>query len=611
MAARPHRPAGRRSTLSTKAISDRELTQEARARELLDNLEAHAAGLERRSFVGIHSSHTKDDDVENAREGRYRMGSKVQELRPPVDWADRPYLEGDEAAFRLNCFFFADPLMHADVSDDVTASLLESMAELYEDWIEQNPSVDPPKRHKYAWYDHAAAARLVHLTHLLRESARLGVLTPEQRRRLAASAIEHVDFLMDEENYQPNHNHGLFSDAGLHLAADAVSTLPESAEWASVASERFRTTLARTVEVDEGVHLEHSPFYQLVMRRALERFGSTGLLPEVELEALLERMDQATAWMTSPDGTLPMIGDTSAGADPDPPARERVAGCSGLKAFPKSGYAMVRDGGSYLFVTAAFHSAAHKHSDDLSYCLYESGRLLIGDAGNAGYEYEGAARQFCVSPGAHSGIGIDSYTWIHDPRGAAGSGIVATGSIEDTHAILAENPRIAPDDRVARRLVVYRPGRALAVVDEVEAHEDEVVERYLQLSPELSATVLSGGEVEILGDAERVAWLATLEEEGGAPDSVSALRGRTNPPMGGLFFPEIEQVEACTTVALSRYGGGMFGYMLSLGDSASKPTPALAEGRLAGADAELVLTGMGEGPLAVRLEGDALTLSRR
>jgi hypothetical protein len=42
-----------------------------------------------------------------------------------------------------------------------------------------------------------------------------------------------------------------------------------------------------------------------------------------------------------------------------------------------------------------------------------------------------------------------------------------------------------------------------------------------------------------------------------------------------------------------------------------EPAPAWADGRLAGPNAELVLTGMDEGALAVRLAGDALALSRR
>jgi hypothetical protein len=596
--------------LSLGRVSKREGSQESRAAALLEALDEKAAGLEPRAFVGIHASHPRQGDFDAAREGRFRVGGELRPLRRPVDWSRQPYEESDEGAFLLNCFFFADPVMAADVSDDLRASLFPSLAALFEDWIEQNPRCGHPSPHKYAWYDHSAAARLVHLTHLLRESTRLGWLDQGQREALAGSAIEHVDYLLADENYEHGHNHGMFSDAALYLAADALTFVLESEEWVAVASARFRETVEQTIETSEGVHLEHSPFYQLVVRAALERFGSRGLLPESELEPLLERMDEATAWMTAPDGTLPTIGDTPAGVEPARAVHEEAARSSGLRAFPRSGYCMVRDGGSYLFVTAAFHSQAHKHADDLSYCLYEQGRLLVGDSGNPGYDYESAARQFCVSPAAHSGIGLDSYTWISDPRGASGSGLLASGSLDDTHAILAENGRIAPDNRTARRLFIYRPGRALAVIDELWAAEEEAVERYLQLSPELSVTVLDSGAVEIAREGSRVAWLAPFEEEGGAPDSVSALRGRTSPPMGGLFFPQVDQPEASTTVVLSRYGGGTFGYLLSLGSGEREPDPAWVEGGLADRSTEVVVTGLGSGEIVVRLEGDSLSLTR-
>jgi hypothetical protein len=80
--------------------------------------------------------------------------------------------------------------------------------------------------------------------------------------------------------------------------------------------------------------------------------------------------------------------------------------------------------------------------------------------------------------------------------------------------------------------------------------------------------------------------------------------------MGGLFFPEIEQVEACTTVVLSRYGGGMFGYLLSLAPGAGQPAAVWAEGSLSGADAELALSGMDGGDLTIRLADGDLALSR-
>lgn len=81
--------------------------------------------------------------------------------------------------------------------------------------------------------------------------------------------------------------------------------------------------------------------------------------------------------------------------------------------------------------------------------------------------------------------------------------------------------------------------------------------------------------------------------------------------MGGLSFPKIEQVEACTTVVLSRYGGGMFGYLLSLAPDRDEPALAWADGQLGGPDAEVTLTGMVESPLVMRLSGEALALSRR
>jgi hypothetical protein len=289
--------------------------------------------------------------------------------------------------------------------------------------------------------------------------------------------------------------------------------------------------------------------------------------------------------------------------------QDAAAKTRGLRAFPRSGYCAVHQDDSYLILTAGFHSEGHKHADDLSFCLYEDGRMLVVDSGNPGYDYASAARQYCVSPSAHSGIAVDSYTWIRDPRGGAGSGFVASGSLGDWYAILAQNPRIAPDDRVARRLLLYRPAASLVVIDEVEASGEEVVERYLQLAPELNATVLTTGSVEV-GNEEgtTVAVVTPFVDEEGEPDSVSAIRGRTTAPLGGLFFPQFEVCEACTTVALSRHGGGLLGYAMSLGPEA-EGEEAAATGTLSGGDAQVTITGVGPSPLEVRVQGTELALS--
>ena len=557
----------------------------------------------------MHSPKSPGGEIDPAAEGQFWVGGELRDLNPPVDWSEEPYAEGDEYAFFLNCFIFADTVLVTDASEDLFERILEVLAGIYLDWIEQNPQVDHPNAHKYAWYDHAAAARLVHLAYLLREAVRTGQLDGEQRHALAVSIVEHADYVLSDENYQPNHNHGLFSDAALKLAADELSVVPEAALWAETASRRFRRVVELTVDISEGVHLEHSPFYQLVVRNALARFAPAELLPAEELEALLQRMDEATSWLTAPDGALPPIGDTNVGSRPSPAVQEAATKTRGLRAFPGGGYCAVHEDGSYLILTAAFHSEGHKHADDLSFCLYEGGRMLVVDSGNPGYDYASAARQYCVSPSAHSGIAVDSYTWIRDPRGGAGSGLVANGSLGDCYAILAQNPRIAPDDRVARRLLLYRPGASLVVIDEVDALGDEVVERYVQLAPELNATVMTSGSVQVSDEAgETVAVIAPFIDEEGEPDSVSAVRGRTTAPLGGLFFPQFEVCEACTTVALSRHGGGLLGYAMTLGPEA-ETEEATATGTLAGEGAHVTVTGLAQSPLEVRLQGTELTLS--
>ena len=171
----------------------------------------------------MHSPKSPGGEIDPAAEGQFWVGGELRDLNPPVDWSEEPYAEGDEYAFFLNCFIFADTVLVTDASEDLFERILEVLAGIYLDWIEQNPQVDHPNAHKYAWYDHAAAARLVHLAYLLREAVRTGQLDGEQRHALAVSIVEHADYVLSDENYQPNHNHGLFSDAALKLAADALS----------------------------------------------------------------------------------------------------------------------------------------------------------------------------------------------------------------------------------------------------------------------------------------------------------------------------------------------------------------------------------------------------
>ena len=69
----------------------------------------------------------------------------------------------------------------------------------------------------------------------------------------------------------------------------------------------------------------------------------------------------------------------------------------GLKAFRESGFAMVRQGGSYLATTAGFFNTTHKHADELDFELYDRGLKIVNGPGNYGYDREDQYRDYQLS----------------------------------------------------------------------------------------------------------------------------------------------------------------------------------------------------------------------
>jgi hypothetical protein len=89
------------------------------------------------------------------------------------------------------------------------------------------------------------------------------------------------------------------------------------------------------------------------------------------------------------------------------------------------------------------------------------------------------------------------------------------------------------------------------------------------------------------------------------------IRGRTTEPMGGLIFPQEDRCEPCTTLVLSRRGGGLLAYLLAL-DAQASALPQLPEvaGWLSGESAEVRVAGLPErAQLEIRLDDGALRIA--
>jgi len=559
-----------------------------------------SAGLGAIRFVGVLSASRRPGDIEAALKGRFRIGDQRFRLSPPVDWWLEPYAAPGERGFFQNSFVFADPLL----SDPRFPEVLVPLAEIFTDWLAANPRAGAIHPHRYAWHDHAAAGRIVVMAFVLREGVRRQLLSPALAHTLAAGVLEHAAYLLADENYAAQHNHGFASDAALTLAARSLAPAPQTERWAQVAEGRFTAVLAHMIDAEEALHLEHSPYYHWIIHGALSRFAAAGLFEDQDLARLTHRMEEAGAWLVAPDGTLPPLGDTPSGQRP-PAAAAAGASLSGMRVFSRAGYAVVRAGQSALIVTAAHHPTAHKHADDGSFCLYEQSRPIVLDSGNPGYEYDSPEFRYGTSPAAHATICVDGFDWSRE-NPAYGSGMLAAAERDGLYALLTRNPGAVPGGGVARRVLVYGPGRFLLVIDDVEAGADRQIARNLPLAPDLDASLDGHGGAEISRQGSAVARLIQVPTPGAAPDEMTLTRERRLPEMGGFSFPTPDELQASCDIALVGPGGHPRAYALVLEDTAGE-APFMswsASGHLI----DVEIPGLADLPVAIRIGEDSVEL---
>lgn len=390
------------------------------------------------------------------------------------------------------------------------------------------------------------------MAYLLRAAAVEGAITPHEALELGTNIEDHADWLAKEENYTSGHNHGLFQDAGLFVAARQRPEHPRSECWKAIARSRFADTVGETVAENDGLHLEHSPAYHVNITQLLARFQELGI--GEHLDALVERMRDSAGWLMMPDGRYPQLGDTDLTTVPDWVAT-RAEGLGGLKLFREGGYGVVKHPESYLILAAGYHGRGHKHADELHLSLYDHGRRILVDAGRYGYYYDEPGRQYAESSRAHNGveIGGEGFTW----RGLEpyGSGLLGGGRSGGWYALAAENPLIEERGQAHRRLVLYKPGEQLLVVDKVMLQEPMATSRYFHFAPGLDLVPAANGSLAVVGDGfeGRICDLS-----GGGRVKTRRVAGVREPEVQGYTFPDNRKWAVAPTAVLESAESGRF-----------------------------------------------------
>lgn len=514
--------------------------------------------------------------TEDLLSGWFTVFGKQARLTPPVDWNQDPH--GNRSwRYDLHTLTWLKPLLlrHAEDGDPACLSAARDVLCNWAD-TQLEPTAEVSE---FAWYDMAVGLRAPYFAYVLRASLVADDIDVEDAELLLRAAERHGAELADEARYAAGHNHGLFQDEGLYILGRQLPVLPEATAWRSLALTRLRSTLEQTVNFSEGAHLEHSSAYQFSIAGLVARLAEN-ITEMPELHDLRDRLRRTAAWHVTPANRLAQLGDTD-----DVPAPKWACRAAsklhGLNALFETGQAFVREGDSYLAVSAGYHSSAHKHADDTGFILVENGVTVLGDAGRWGYYEDEPDRVYARSAAAHNVLTVDGGDFDWRLREPYGSGLVAAGEGEGWYAVVVRNPLLDHQGIRHRRVFLYRPGEALLVLDNVHAEDQHEYTRYFHFGPTLEAE--QEGRYAI---AKGEAIAASLSDAMG--DSVVTLvRGQNDPRLGWTYHGDREKVRAWTAV------------IRSTAASALSATSLLLDGKRR----EVQATPIGRNRISVRLNG--------
>jgi len=500
---------------------------------LLGATSAAAAGTSSATAAGVAQDATTVSDpstllrdVPSAASARERVG-RTSDRRLVVngqtltvgadgamDWADRAG-RGRSFLRHLHGHMMVRDLAALALDGDRAAG--ELALKIVDHWQRTNPRSRPA--HAMAWHDETTALRLMSWANLHDALSRTGVAA-SKLAPLESGGRAHADLLLTDAFHSTGNNHGMFQDRGILAWAHSSlgASAPASVRTAATtkASDRLIAYLTSTVSSD-GVHREHSPAYHQVIAGNINRYA--GFYEQIgdqtrttKLTGLRNRMVRYATHVLQPDGTWPLVGDTSlldrpsaalfsdAGYQFSLSAGKQGTAPRELDAyFPAGGYAIMRDGWqtgrTYLHFTAAYHTDYHKHADDLSVWLYHDGELLT-EAGPNGYEYSDPFTEYGYGASAHNGVLLDGHgVPRHDER--YGDVNLLEGRTTGNVATARGHTARLPGNSQWERQVRYdRTARRIVVTDRLTRLGDRVPTLLWHTAPRVTATT-SNGQVKL------------------------------------------------------------------------------------------------------------------
>lgn len=507
-------------------------------------------------------------------------GMRISVANPAVNWSGGNRSRSQQLA--LHQWHHLEPFLihHSRTKCDRCLSICSMhMRHWLAGYDQPNWQIDDDTE-SFVAYGTAVARRLYRLAYVIASAGSDSVLEAGLRR--------HVEWLQNDVHFLAHNNHGVIQSVCQILAATRLPHLTD-ADFLRQGVSRLHALLQHQFSAKEGIHLEHSPGYHLMVTRLLTALlPIDGILTPHE-KRLIRRALIACRWMTMATGELADLGDSERRcpyvrlllsprefAKPQKPL---------LRACSESGYVFIKGTSmgreTYFAHTAAFHSRAHKQADTGTFIWRDRGSDILIDTGlfdyegrepvgsaqfRDGFRYSHPMRVWVESTKAHNTIEVNGNNhprYRSRPFGSAIRAVARSGELFVMESAVPNLPKVTH-----YRLLLLMPARWLICLDVLRSRSEGYslkARQWFQLSPTLAIKRVSCGvdgtgpaglKLETAdGTALEVAAMSHLRLErlvsGDKIDSGAAGRAGA---WEGWWSPQRRVAEPCSSFALSAEG---------------------------------------------------------
>ena len=489
---------------------------------------------------------------------------------PSVLWSEE---EDRTKARYFHGFLFMTGWAHK-ISELGDKEALRRVSDLVDCWQAKYP-LDNGLLDGAAYHDETTAQRLNIILGLIISMGSLSSETVIERLRTLADKT--AQLLESQEFHSGLNNHGMFQDISLRNYSII-------ARWAPAESRerKLRTALDRIRRyfihsyTSEGVHVENTPTYHLMVSRNLQQhvevLRALEISDQADVENLLSRAGSYATNVIMPNGLFPPISDTtkiglssnvgnlfddefdyacSAGKQGKKPTQKTIV-------YSKSGYGIYRSdwdsaGATYLLFQAAYNNNYHKHSDDLSIVLYANGREVITEPGPFSYNYKDPYSRYAYSQFSHNNIVVNNQSTLRTDENRSTVKIIESSIGEENFKITGETGRLKGVEH-RRTVHVYGAARkeSISIIDHLQSDDICEYSQHWNIAPGLDV-VTHGNGFEVY-DGNKKVLDAIIEVD--TSIKVETFRGVTKPRVLGWSFPSFGEKVPTNVVKVSYSGQG-------------------------------------------------------